>query len=62
MHVLTQGGRTLSALSGRSLEVNAPATEVTQLPSGLRVASEVREARGLGQFVHLGEKGRWASM
>ena len=39
---ITQGGRTLSALSGRSLEVNAPATEVTQLPSGLRVASEVR--------------------
>lgn len=39
-HACVQGKGSKRAIS--SLMVNAPATELTQLPSGLRVASEVR--------------------
>ena len=41
MHTQGKGKRAIS-----SLMVNAPATELTQLPSGLRVASEVRASVG----------------
>ncbi|TFJ87700.1 hypothetical protein NSK_001050 [Nannochloropsis salina CCMP1776] len=53
-----KGVRFLSAHKGRSLEVNTPATEVTKLPSGLRVASETShgETATVGVWIDAGSR------